>query len=156
MNKGAKGFLISGGCSENGELPFERYREVMKKFRETTGAILNIHPGLMDFSSAFYLEEIGADFISFDFVTDDEIIKNIFHLKNREADDYLETYFNLLDTKIDVIPHILVGGKYGKIDRECDSLKLIDEDETKTIVFISMIPPKDDPRFTARGYRWQN
>jgi uncharacterized radical SAM superfamily protein len=148
MKKGAKGFLISGGCNNKGELPYEKYKDIIKQFRQTTGAILNAHPGLMDFTSAFYLENIGVDFISFDFVADDEVIHDIFHLKKRETDDYMETYYNLLDTRIDVIPHILIGAKYGKIDREGEVFKMLEEEQTSNVVFISMIPPKGDSKFS--------
>ncbi len=147
MKNGAKGFLISGGCNTKGELPYDKYKDVIKKFKETTGAIINAHPGLMDFTSAFYLENIGVDFISFDFVADDEVIHDIFHLKKRETDDYMETYYNLLDTRIDLIPHILIGAKYGKIDREGEVFKMLEEEQTSNVVFISLIPPKGDSKF---------
>ena len=91
------------------------------------------------------------DFISFDFLADDEIIHDIFHIRKKNTEDYLETYYNLLDTRIDLIPHTLIGGKYGKIDREGEVFKMLEEEKTNMIVFISLIPPKDNPKFQAPG-----
>ncbi len=149
IQKGAKGFLLSGGCDPLGNLPFLRYETILQKFKERTEVIYNAHPGLAEFEEAMALARIGVDFLSYDLQLDPKVISEIHHMKDIDPDDYLYSYLTLLDTNIEVVPHILVGAQYGNIDREIDAIKVIEPDRTKRIVFLSLIPPKSNPNFRA-------
>jgi len=119
-------YLISGGCDENGCIPFDF--DLMKDMKKL-GKKINVHSGLVDEETA---KEIGkyADVVSFDFVTDDKVIKDIYHL-NRTEQDYINSY-KWLKKYCRVVPHILIG--FGNEMRSIKKLRELGEHEVTFII----------------------
>lgn len=132
---GAKSCLISGGCDAAGKVPFMHsipFIESMKQDKK-----LNFHVGLVNEQEADKLREL-ADVVSFDFVTDDATVQEVFGL-GRLAEDYLHTY-RILRQRVKVLPHICIGLKGGELAGEYRALELLKQEGADGLVFIVFIP----------------
>lgn len=131
-------FLISGGCSFDGEVPISKHINTMKQLKEE-GYKLNAHLGLMDEEN---LDKVCKylDIVSFDLVFDKETIKEVFKIdKNKE--DYINAYESI-QKKTEVAPHICIGLKGGEIKGEYEVLKYLSQNPPKKLTFIVLIPTK--------------
>lgn len=128
--------LISGGCDKLGAVDFNKEMEFIKEVKEKSKKI-NMHVGLIEKDEIDKIAEF-ADCVSFDFVVDEETIKEVYGLK-RTASDYIETYKNL-KSKVKVIPHICIGLKGGEVTGEYEALKVLKELGIDGLVFIVFIP----------------
>ncbi len=143
----AQGCLISGGCDENGKVPLLEYKDVFREYKEKSDLIFNFHTGLINEEEIKRLADIPPDIVSFDFTLDEEIIKNIYHLE-KTPEDYKTTLKNMIKHNIRVVPHINIGLNYGSIKEEIVTLEYLSQFEFELIVFIILIPPEGDDRFT--------
>ena len=85
IDEGADSYLISGGCDTDGCIDFDfDLLEDMKK----EGKKINIHSGLVDEETAKKIGRV-ADCVSFDFIIDDKVLKDIYHLE-KTGEDYIE------------------------------------------------------------------
>ncbi|MCP4764109.1 MAG: hypothetical protein GY870_20215 [archaeon] len=147
---GAQGCLISGGCDENGKVPILKFKEILKEYKANKGKeiILNLHIGLLNENEIKQIAEIPPDIVSFDFTLDEEIIHNVYHLENRSKLDYIETLDNLIKHKINIVPHICIGLNFGNIKKEIESLEYLQKYNFDLIVFIILIPPENNDKFS--------
>jgi len=141
IQQGSKGVLLSGGCTNEGVVPLLKYAKIMKEFKSQHEIFFNSHVGLVNEQEAQALFECGIDTVSFDLIMDPDIITNVFHLKVT-PEDYLNSYHALKSAGLRVVPHILIGGNYGRIGQELKILQYLAQNPPEMIVFIVMIPPK--------------
>ncbi len=143
--EGAVGCLISGGYNDQAMLPFSKFLPTLKKIKEKTNLILNIHTGLVDKDLAFQLGEVGIDTVSFDIVGDRQTIEEIYGL-NKTPEQYLQSLTYLKDSRIlSLVPHICVGLKGGVLSGELNALRLIKEIAPTLIVLLGLIPTANTP-----------
>ncbi len=130
-------FLVSGGCNSEGRVGIDV--SLLAELKEK-GKKVNVHPGLVDSEMAV---EIGryADVVSFDFVTDDEVIRSIYNLDKTE-DDFIDSYRLLKANCKRVVPHVLVG--FGNEKRSLDRLHSLGEKEVCFIVLMKHPQVKND------------
>lgn len=135
-NANIKSWLISGGCRSDGRIDYSNCVDDIKKLK--VGRRINLHVGLA--SGIGDLKDV-ADCVSFDFIGDDETIKQVIGI-DRKVQDYIDAFQKLRD-EVRVIPHICIGLKGGEISGERRSLEILKElrfdDE---IVFIVFIPTR--------------
>lgn len=131
----ARSFLISGGCSPSGVVPFTAHREELERLSRTS--TLNLHVGLVNEEEAAYAGKI-AGAVSFDFVGDDETIREVYGL-DRTVGDYIRSY-ELLRKHTRVIPHICIGLRGGRISGERRALDILRRLGAQAIVFLVLIP----------------
>ncbi|MHA1854425.1 MAG: radical SAM protein [Promethearchaeota archaeon] len=145
------GALISGGCTPSGKVPIEKYKDIIHEFKKKNNKFyLNSHVGLISYSEARDLKESGIDTVSYDLNLDPIVIHDVFNL-DFKIQDYINSYDALLEAGLRVIPHILIGARFGRIARELDAIKVLFQNQPELLVFIAMIPPrkkgKIDPSF---------
>lgn len=139
-NEGAVGCLVSGGSNSKGYVPLEPYVNVVKRIKEDTDLILNVHTGLLSLNLARKLSEAGIDVASIDVVGDNGTITGIYGL-NKKVEDYEKALDNHLRAGIKhIVPHICVGLNYGKIGGELRALKMVERINPEILVFITLIP----------------
>lgn len=132
---GTKSLLISGGSTIDGKVPvFDHLDEIraLKKFK------LNFHTGLVSENEAREISE-AADAVSFDFVGDDRVIKDVYNL-NATVLDYVRSLENLLKFKKEIYPHITVGLDCGKIHHEYKAIDILSSYDLEKVVFLVLIP----------------
>lgn len=134
--EGNKSFLISGGSTGEGKVPFYQHLDRLRQLKRQ--GRLNFHVGLVDEEEARALAGL-ADAVSFDFVVDDASIQEVFGLKRR-GEDYLRSYQLLRRYTPRVIPHLLVGLYRGQIAGEYRALGYLRELGATDLVFIVFRP----------------
>ena len=134
----ARSLLISGGCTSEGKVPIGEHIKQLTVLKK--GKKLNLHVGLVNEED---IEEIAriADKISFDFVGDDETIREVFGIEGR-VQDYADSY-KKLRKKCQVIPHICIGLHGGEIKGEYHALELLHDIGVDGLTFIIFTPTKN-------------
>ncbi|MEO0184531.1 MAG: radical SAM protein [candidate division WOR-3 bacterium] len=140
----AVGFLLSGGFSSNHTVPLTAFIPTIKKIKERTKLKIALHCGILDQKTCVMLKEAGIDQALIDVIGDDDTIKNVYRT-DKKVNDITNTVKNLLNAKIPVVPHIVVGINYGKISGEYRAIEIIKEFPINTLVFVSLMPIPGTP-----------
>jgi len=132
---GTTSCLISGGCDALGRVPVTAHLDKIKAIRQ--GRVMNWHVGLIG------EDEIRAiapyvDIISFDFVGDDETIREVYGL-DLTVEDYVQSY-QLLRRYARVLPHITIGLRGGELAHEVRALEILGDLGVEGLVLIVFIP----------------
>ncbi|WP_110955060.1 radical SAM protein [Anaerosinus massiliensis] len=133
----AKSFLISGGCEAGGRVPIGAHMKELKAAKK--GRRYNLHVGLINQKEIDQIAEI-ADFVSFDFVGDQETIREVFGLQ-KNVEDYMHCY-QALRQKVNVMPHICIGLHGGEIKGEYKALELLQKLGMDGLTFIIFTPTR--------------
>jgi uncharacterized radical SAM superfamily protein len=133
--KGATSCLVSGGCDALGRVPVTAHLDRIKAIRQ--GRVMNWHVGLIG------EDEIKAiapyvDIISFDFVGDDETIREVYGL-DLTVEDYVQSY-QLLRRYARVLPHLTIGLRGGELGHEHRALEILGDLGVEGLVLIVFIP----------------
>ncbi len=140
-SKGGTGMLISGGYDEKSQVPLDDFLKSITTIKKETNLQINIHTGLVEKEQAKVLFEIGVDVVSFDLITDTEVINEV--LKNgKKGQDYIRSYKFLVDAGLKVVPHICLGLYYGSEKGNFEALEVALEFNPEIIVFLGLIPTK--------------
>ncbi len=141
---GSHGVLISGGCDDQGRLPWKPFISSIKKIKETTGLYISIHCGLVDEETAIMLKQAGVDQALIDVIGDDETYRAIYHVDFGVSRIY-SSLEALNKAGLAVVPHVVCGLYYGKIKGEKKALKMITEFDIDQLVIVSLMAVKGTP-----------
>ena len=133
--EGRTSCLISGGCDAQGRVPVTSYLDRIADLR--SGRILNWHVGMIDESEMRAIAPY-TDIISFDFVGDDETIREVYNL-DHTVHDYLRTYA-MLRKYATVVPHLTLGLRGGQWSGEYQALDLLGAAGLSALVVLVLIP----------------
>jgi len=133
--EGATSCLISGGYDASGRVPVTAYLDKIKAIRQ--GRVMNWHVGLIGEEEIRVIAPY-VDIISFDFVGDDETIREVYGL-DLTVEDYVQSY-QLLRQYARVLPHITIGLRGGKIGHEYRALEILEDLGVEGLVLIVFIP----------------
>ncbi|MHA1126127.1 MAG: radical SAM protein [Candidatus Heimdallarchaeota archaeon] len=139
-----KGMLISGGYTEDSIVPFEPFLDIIAKIKQETKLKINIHPGLIDKKLANKLAKVGIDSVSFDLITDDQVISEIIQ-NGKTSKDYKESFETMMNAGLNVVPHICLGLYYGTEKGNLKTLEYVLQQDPKLVVFLGFIPTKGTP-----------
>lgn len=127
--------LVSGGCAADGSLHFSPHRTQLARLARQVR--LNFHVGLFPVERWPELEGL-ADTVSFDLVTDDQTIREVYGLAV-SGDAYWRAY-RALSQRVRTVPHVCLGLKGGAIDGEWGTLERLAAEPPEVLVFIVFIP----------------
>ena len=133
--KGKTSCLISGGCDQRGRVPVSSHLAQVAALRP--GRILNWHVGMLDESEMRAIAPY-ADIVSFDFVGDDETIREVYNL-DYTVDDYVRTYA-MLRRYATVVPHLTLGLRGGQFSGEYQALDILRAAGLSALVILVLIP----------------
>jgi uncharacterized radical SAM superfamily protein len=144
--RGAKGFLLSGGCDHEGKVPLQGFLDAVAKIKAQTALTINVHTGLLDrLEEARALASSGADCLSVDVVQDPETITGKMHL-NRGPEDYIRTLELLFSAgAVRVVPHVCIGLSGESTDGELAALRSISRFPVGAVVLLSFLPARNTP-----------
>lgn len=131
----ASSFLISGGCTPDGRVPFLSQTKLLQEAKAK--ARLNFHVGLIGKEEIPALQEL-ADVVSFDFVADAQTIEEVYHLK-KTPEDYKDAYRRLRQA-VKVMPHLTLGLKGGEWQGEEKALEALEELGLEGLAFLVFVP----------------
>ncbi|MFC1814384.1 radical SAM protein [Thermodesulfobacteriota bacterium] len=136
--KGNHGVLISGGCDENGRLPWEPFIPAIKEIKEQTDLFISVHSGLIKGKTAVALKKAGVDQALIDVIGDDETFKNIYHVDFgiSRIHSSMEALHNV---NMPIIPHIVCGLHYGEIKGEKKAVEMISQFDVEQVVIVALM-----------------
>jgi len=139
---GGKGFLLSGGSDERGQVALQRFVPAIREIKATTTLRVNAHIGLTAREELGELVDAGIDAFSVDIYGDDETINEVLGLK-ASAKDYVSVVESLKELGAPIVaPHICIGVRGGVLGGEMAALKLMEPLSPSTLVLISFIPTR--------------
>lgn len=138
-NKGAAGCLISGGCLPDGSVPLDNFIEIIAKIKRDLGLTVIVHTGIIQLSTAKRLKAAGVDAALIDIIGSDKTIREIYNL-DLSVEDYRQSLDAFKESKIPIVPHLLVGLHYGKLKGELEALKMISKYSPSAVITIAFMP----------------
>lgn len=136
---GARGILITGGCTSTGKVPVIRVSDAVRTIKDTTDLTVIAHTGFITVEEAHILKEAGCDGIGFDVVGDMQTVQRVYGLTASEH-DYLSSMDALAQAGIMLFPHVCVGLDWGKVRGEFRALEMIRGYHVNTIVITGLMP----------------
>lgn len=136
--RGAQGVLISGGCDEEGRLPWEKVISAIEEVKRRTDLYISIHCGLIDFPTAYRLKEAGVDEALIDVIGDDQTYQDIYHL-GFGVSRIEQSMESLQKAGLPVVPHIVCGLHQGKINGEQKAVEMISRFDVRQVVIVSLM-----------------
>ena len=148
MLKELGGFLLSGGSNRRNEVPYERFYPTIEKLkREFPHLRIAVHSALLDEVRAKRMESAGVDVAMMDVIGAQETIRDVYHL-DRPVSDFEATLAALTATKMEVVPHIVIGLHYGRLLGEENALDIISRYNVAALILVIVSPiyaPPDKP-----------
>jgi uncharacterized radical SAM superfamily protein len=148
MLKDLGGFLLSGGSNRRNEVPYERFYPTIEKLkREFPHLRIAVHSALLDEVRAKRMESAGVDVAMMDVIGAQETIRDVYHL-DRPVADFEATLAALTATKMEVVPHIVIGLHYGRLLGEENALDIISRYQVAALILVVVSPiyaPADKP-----------
>jgi len=134
------GFLLSGGSNRANEIRYEPYFPVIERLkRDYPHLKIAIHSALLDEARAKGMEAAGVDTAMMDVIGAEETIREVYHL-DRPVRDFESTLEALCSTRMEVVPHIVIGLHYGRILGEAAALDIVSRHPIKSLVLVVVMP----------------
>lgn len=140
LMQGLQGFLLSGGSNARNEIKYEKYWPVVEGLkRDFPHLKIAVHSALLDEPRARRMEAAGVDTAMMDVIGADATIKNVYHL-DRCVADFEATLAALCATRMEVVPHIVIGLHYGRILGEANALDICARHPIHSLVLVVVMP----------------
>ena len=135
-----QGFLLSGGSNRRNEIRYERYYPVIERLKRDFPRLkVAIHSALLDEPRARAMEAAGVDTAMMDVIGSAETIRDVYHL-DRPVADFERTLAALCATRMEVVPHIVIGLHYGRVLGEPDALDIVSRYPVHSLVLVVVMP----------------
>jgi lipoyl synthase len=135
-----QGFLLSGGSTRRNEIRYERYYPVIERLKRDFPQLkVAIHSALLDERRAKAMEAAGVDTAMMDVIGSDETIRDVYHLA-RPVEDFEITLAALCATRMEVVPHVVIGLHYGRILGESRALDIASRHPIHSLVLVVVMP----------------
>jgi uncharacterized radical SAM superfamily protein len=144
---GNSGILLSGGSDLEGRLPWRKFYGAISKIKSETNLFISVHSGFLDFSTASALKEAGVDQALIDIMGDEETAQEIYHLEGLQR--VIRSLEDLFRAGLEVVPHIVAGLMYGRVQGEYEALRIISRFQPSALVIVVLNPLKGTPMATA-------
>lgn len=142
--EGSLGILLSGGSDDQGALPWNKFLEAIEWIKQHTSLKISIHTGLVDHETARGFKNVGVDEVLIDVVGSEETMRQVYHFPGG-----LKAMVSSLDalaaTQLPLIPHIVVGLHYGKIEGEMHALEMVAKHSISALVIVVLQPMRQTP-----------
>src|SRR5690606_33132978 len=98
-----------------------------------------IHSALLDDRRARLMESAGVDTAMMDVIGAEETIREVYHL-DRAVADFEATLASLCATRMEVVPHIVIGLHYGRVLGEAAALDICTRHGIHSLVLVIVMP----------------
>ncbi len=147
--KGNHGVLISGGCDEEGRLPWDNFLPAIEEVKRQTSLYISVHSGLIDYEDAFCLKEAGVDHTLIDVIGDDETYQDIYHI-GFGVSRIVSSLESMQEADLPFIPHIVCGLWHGRIKGERKAIEMISQFDVQQVVIVSLMRIPGTPAWSAQ------
>ncbi len=132
-----KGFLLSGGFTEKGQVPLKGYFETLSRIKDKTSLEINVHTGIPDEEMVEGLAKSQVDAVSYDMIGSQETIDIVYGIDSTPK-DYEKGYDIFREAGLKVVPHVTVGLNRGRLDGEFRAIDMLKSPDT--LILNSLIP----------------
>ncbi len=140
--RGAKGFLLSGGSDRSGRVPIAEFADAVSEIKETTDLLVNAHVGLSTRDDLSRLVRAGVDAFSTDLYGDSKTISEVLGI-GASPEDYCRVIRDLKDLGASrIAPHVCVGIHGGKLTGEIRAIQKVKDLHPEALILISLMPTK--------------
>ena len=136
--KGNLGVLISGGCLEDGSMPWQDFLPVIETIKTTTNLFVSIHCGLVNDAQAEGMKQAGVDQALIDVIGSDKSFKKIYHVPFG-VEKIEAAMASLAKAGLPMVPHIVCGIDYGRIKGEYRAVEMVSQFEIAQLVVVSLM-----------------
>jgi uncharacterized radical SAM superfamily protein len=144
-DRGAEGFLLSGGADASGKVPLAGFGEALSQIKSSTRLKINAHVGLASDADIRSLVAAGIDAFSVDLYGSRETIAGVLGLPFG-PEDYFRVFESLVREGAPIVaPHICVGIDGGRLKGEFAAIERLGRADPDRLVLISFIPTKGTP-----------
>ena len=150
--RGNHGVLLSGGCDEKGQMPWEPFIPAIREIKENTNLFLSIHCGLVNDQQAEHLREAGVDQALIDVIGDDETYQAIYHVDSGVS-KIQESLGSLQKAGLPVIPHVVCGLHFGRMKGERHAVEMISRFNVEQMVIVSLMNTRRTPLWKVASPR---
>lgn len=135
-----QGFLLSGGSTRRNEIRYDRYYPMIERLkRDFPHLKVAIHSALLDEPRARAMAAAGVDTAMMDVIGADATIRDVYHL-DRPVEDFERTLAALCATRMEVVPHIVIGLHHGRILGEPAALDIVRRHAVHALVLVVVMP----------------
>jgi lipoyl synthase len=135
-----QGFLLSGGSNRRNEIKYEKYLPVVERLKRDFPQLkIALHSALTDAARAQRMADAGVDTAMMDVIGAQETIRDVYHL-DRTVADFEATLAALCATRMEVVPHIVIGLHYGRIVGEANALAICARHRIHSLVLVVVMP----------------
>ncbi len=140
MLQDLQGFLLSGGSNRRNEIKYERYYPVIERLKRDFPQLkIAIHSALIDGPRARAMASAGVDTAMMDVIGAEDTIREVYHL-DRPVEDFEASLAALTATRMEVVPHIVIGLHYGRILGENRALDIVSRHPIHSLVLVVIMP----------------
>ena len=147
--KGNHGVLISGGCDEQGRLPWDNFLPAIEEVKRQTSLYISVHSGLIDYEVSMRLKGAGVDQALIDMIGDDETYQDIYHV-DFGVSRIVSSLESMQKADLPIIPHIVCGLHYGRIKGERKAIEMISQFDVQQVVIVSLMRIPGTPAWSAQ------
>ncbi len=122
-------------------MPFEPYLEAISEVNEETDLFLSAHSGLPPEELVRDMIEAGVDEVDFDFVLDNETIRERISPK-LSGEDYRKTLKFMTREVPHVAPHVNIGLSGRQLEAEREAVDFLSAFDISVLVLLVLIPPR--------------
>ena len=139
--RGDHGILVTGGCDQEGRLPWEQFIPTIRELKAQTDLKITVHSGQLDVRTARALKEAGVDQALLDVLGDDNTARDVCHLPHGSA-SIRRTLDSLNEAGLEVVPHIIFGIHYGRQHGETAALEMLKQYPLNKYVVVVIVPTR--------------
>ncbi|NLH79520.1 MAG: radical SAM protein, partial [Phyllobacteriaceae bacterium] len=122
------------------EIRYERFFPVLERLKRDFPKLeIAVHSALIDRPRAKAMEAAGVDTVMMDVIGAQETIAQVYHL-DRRVEDFEETLAALCETRMEVVPHVVIGLHFGRILGEANALDMVARHPVHSLVFVVIMP----------------
>jgi lipoyl synthase len=135
-----QGFLLSGGSNRRNEVPYDRFYPTIEALKRDFPTLrIAAHTALLDERRAQRMADAGIDVAMMDVIGAEETIRDVYHL-DRPVEDFERTLAALSATRMEIVPHIVIGLHYGRLLGEERALEIIARYPVAALVLVIVMP----------------
>jgi uncharacterized radical SAM superfamily protein len=140
IERGAQGMLLTGGSNHRNEVDYAAFFSTLGRIKDAfPGFRIALHTALTDADGARSMEQAGVDTAMLDVIGAQDTITQVYHLK-RSVDDFERTLEALVETRMHVVPHIVLGLHYGRLLGEWNALEIVQRHRPDALVLVAAMP----------------
>lgn len=136
---GTEGLLVSGGSTRTGGVPLEPHFVDLRRIKDELGLRVIVHSGVVSPRLAAGLATAGVDGVMLDVIGADDTIRDIYHLDLTTA-DFECSIARLAESRLRIIPHIVLGLHAGVLRGEANALEMIRRYPVSTLILVVLTP----------------